>query len=54
MGEFLEVVTMSLDELDHLAQVGELTDVKTLVGLQWLRQWRRGEWSLTWAAAGAL
>lgn len=52
-GEFLEVVTMSLEELDHLAQAGDLTDVKTLVGLQWLRQWRRGEWSLSWAAAGA-
>ena len=51
-GEFLEVVTMSLEELDHLAQAGDLTDVKTLVGLQWLRQWRRGEWSLSWTAAG--
>ena len=51
-GEFLEVVAMSLDELDRLAQAGQLTDVKTLVGLQWLRQWRRGEWSLSWATAG--
>ena len=47
-GEFLEVVAMTEDELDRLAQAGELTDVKTLVGLQWLRQWRRGEWSLSW------
>lgn len=47
-GEFLEVVAMSEQELDRLARDGELTDVKTLVGLQWLRQWRRGEWSLTW------
>jgi ADP-ribose pyrophosphatase len=49
-GEFLEVVAMTEDELDRLAQAGELTDVKTLVGLQWLRQWRRGEWSLSWQA----
>lgn len=49
-GEFLEVVAMSEQELDRLARDGELTDVKTLVGLQWLRQWRRGEWSLTWVA----
>lgn len=47
-GEFLEVVAMTEHELDRLAQAGELTDVKTLVGLQWLRQWRRGEWSLSW------
>ena len=53
-GEFLEVVAMSLEELDRLAQAGQLTDVKTLVGLQWLRQWHRGEWSLSWVAAGTL
>ena len=43
---------MSLDELDRLAQAGQLTDVKTLVGLQWLRQWHRGEWSLSWTELG--
>ena len=47
-GEFLEVVSMSLDELDTLAAQGELTDVKTLIGLQWLRQWQSGRWSLSW------
>jgi len=47
-GEFLEVVAVSERELDDLAQAGELTDVKTLVGLQWLRQWRQGAWSLSW------
>ncbi|MEI6025491.1 MAG: NUDIX hydrolase [Betaproteobacteria bacterium] len=51
-GEFLEVVAMSEEELDRLAHAGELTDVKTLVGLQWLRQWRRGEWSLSWVTPG--
>jgi ADP-ribose pyrophosphatase len=47
-GEFLEVVALTEQELDSLAQAGQLTDVKTLIGLQWLRQWRRGEWSLSW------
>jgi ADP-ribose pyrophosphatase len=47
-GEFLEVVAVTEQELDSLAQAGQLTDVKTLIGLQWLRQWRRGEWSLSW------
>jgi len=49
-GEFLEVVAVTEQELDALAQAGQLTDVKTLIGLQWLRQWRRGEWSLSWQA----
>ena len=52
-GEFLEVVAMSEQDLDRLACAGELTDVKTLVGLQWLRQWRRGEWPLSWTDAGS-
>lgn len=49
-GEFLEVVEVTEQELDALAHAGQLTDVKTLIGLQWLRQWRRGEWSLSWQA----
>lgn len=48
VGEFLEVVTLSVEELDALACRGELTDVKTLVGLQWLRQWQSGRWPLSW------
>lgn len=52
-GECLEVVTRSEDELDRLARAGDLTDVKTLVGLQWLRQWRRGEWALSWTSPGS-
>lgn len=47
-GEHVEVVTMSLDDLQALAQRGELTDVKTLIGLMWLRRWRDGEWPLPW------
>jgi ADP-ribose pyrophosphatase len=47
-GEHVEVVAMSVDELEALAQRGELTDVKTLVGLMWLRRWRDGAWNLPW------
>jgi ADP-ribose pyrophosphatase len=35
-------------ELDALAARGELTDVKTLIGLQWLQKWRAGLWALDW------
>ena len=36
-GEFLDVLDLSVDELDAAAQRGELTDAKTLVGLLWFR-----------------
>lgn len=52
-GEFLDVDTATLEELEEAARVGTLTDVKTLVGLLWLRHWREGRWSLTWAHADA-
>jgi ADP-ribose pyrophosphatase len=51
-GEFLDVSTASLEELESLARDGELTDAKTLIGLLWLRQWREGRWSLHWQPAG--
>ena len=50
-GEFLDVAAMSMEELDQLAQLGELTDAKTLIGLLWLQNWRSGRWSLTWVPA---
>jgi ADP-ribose pyrophosphatase len=50
-GEFLEVGTASLDELDAAAREGGLTDAKTLTGLLWLQQWRAGRWPLTWQSA---
>jgi len=49
-GEFLELTTASEAELDALAQSGELTDAKTLIGLLWLKQWRAGLWPLEWRA----
>lgn len=48
VGEFLEVVAVSVPELDAMACSGAITDVKTLIGLQWLRQWRGGQWPLSW------
>jgi ADP-ribose pyrophosphatase len=50
-GEFIDVVELSEAELDALAARGELTDVKTLVGLLWLQKWRAGLWHLPWQAA---
>ena len=47
-GEFLDVCLMTEAELDNLAGRGDLTDVKTLIGLQWLQKWRAGQWTLDW------
>ena len=46
--EFLEVSIASLQELMALAQRGEITDAKTLVGLLWLQNWRECRWPLEW------
>jgi ADP-ribose pyrophosphatase len=50
-GEFLDVATAGLDDLLALAQRGELTDAKTLIGLLWLQNWRAGAWQVQWQAA---
>ncbi len=47
-GEFLDVDTATLEELEEAARLGSLTDVKTLVGILWMRHWREGRWPLTW------
>jgi len=49
-GEFLDVASASLDELEAMAGRGELTDAKTLIGMMWLRNWREGRWPLEWHA----
>jgi ADP-ribose pyrophosphatase len=49
-GEFLELVTHTVAELDQLAARGELTDAKTLIGLLWLQRWQQGDWALAWQA----
>jgi ADP-ribose pyrophosphatase len=51
VGEFLDVDTASLAELQDMARRGELTDAKTLIGLLWLENWRTGRWPLEWRAA---
>ncbi|MFG6449647.1 NUDIX domain-containing protein [Roseateles sp. BYS180W] len=50
-GEFLELVEHSEPELNDMAQRGELTDAKTLIGLLWLDRWRQGRWPLQWQRA---
>ncbi|HEY9109690.1 MAG TPA: NUDIX hydrolase [Roseateles sp.] len=50
-GEFLELVTHTVDDLDRMAAHGELTDAKTLIGLLWLQRWQQGGWALDWQPA---
>lgn len=51
VGEFVETVQLSEAELDALDARGELTDVKTLIGLHWLKQVRAGRRVCAWQAA---
>jgi len=43
-GEHLEVLTLPLEALLDLVRSGEITDVKTVIGVFWLEKLRRGEW----------
>ncbi len=47
-GELIDLCLLDEAQLDALAARGELTDVKTLIGLQWLQKWRAGLWALEW------
>ena len=47
-GEFLDLCSASVEELEDLAHRGELTDAKTLIGLLWLQNWRAGRWAIEW------
>jgi ADP-ribose pyrophosphatase len=51
-GEFVETVLMQASELAALDARGELTDVKTLIGLHWLQQCLAGNRAWDWAGAG--
>lgn len=51
VGEFVETVTMRLSALRALDARGELTDVKTLVGLHWLLSGLTGNRPWAWASA---
>jgi ADP-ribose pyrophosphatase len=50
-GEFIELCLMSEPELDRRAAAGELSDMKTVIGLMWLQKWRAGLWPLQWVGA---
>jgi ADP-ribose pyrophosphatase len=50
-GEFLDVFAATQQELEDWMRDGELTDVKTIVGMMWLQKWRSGDWSLNWVDA---
>lgn len=50
-GEFLDVLAASQNELEAWVRDGQLTDVKTIVGMMWLQKWRAGEWPLDWVGA---
>jgi ADP-ribose pyrophosphatase len=47
-GEFLDVVLHTPAEVDAMAERGEITDAKTLIGLLWLQKWQSGAWPLRW------
>ncbi len=47
-GEHLDVLLLTEAELDRRCGCGEVTDSKTLIGLQWLQKWRSGAWALHW------
>lgn len=50
-GEFVETVCMTQAELEALDACGELTDVKTLIGLHWLQQAQAGRRACSWRRA---
>ena len=50
-GEFVEVRVLDAEALQALVQSGEVTDMKTVLGLLWLQRWRCGGWSADWQPA---
>jgi ADP-ribose pyrophosphatase len=51
-GEFIELCLIGEDELLTQAAAGALSDMKTVIGLLWLQQWRAGVRHLAWQPAG--
>jgi ADP-ribose pyrophosphatase len=43
-GEFLDLISVSPEELMAWVRQGQITDVKTLIGAFWLDKLLRGEW----------
>ena len=50
-GEFLDVITASVDEVMQWCRDGSITDGKTLVGALWLQNLVSGAWSLDWKSS---
>lgn len=50
-GEFVDVSTTTMQELDAMVLSGEVTDAKTIIGLMWLEKWRSGLWQPDWQPA---
>lgn len=50
-GEHLDVVILSVDEVEAMAACGEITDAKTLIALMWWQKWLSGAWPLRWQPA---
>lgn len=48
-GEFLDVITATVDELIDWCAQGHVTDAKTLAGAMWLQNVQSGHWQLPWA-----
>ncbi|MDO5290143.1 MAG: NUDIX hydrolase [Pseudomonadota bacterium] len=52
-GEFLDVFSASLQELNDWCRSGQVTDAKTLIGALWLQNVHTGAWTLDWHPASA-
>lgn len=52
-GEFVEVCLEQPEDLFTRLHAGEITDMKTALGLLWLQRWRQGQWALDWGPAVA-
>jgi len=52
-GEFLDIYKAPLAELVEQVRRGEITDVKTIIGVFWLEKIARGEWAPGQPGAGA-
>jgi ADP-ribose pyrophosphatase len=50
-GEFLDVITVTPDELLQWCRDGRVTDAKTLTGVLWLQNFLSGAWTLDWQNA---
>ncbi len=50
-GEFIELCPLDEAAFEARAAAGEISDVKTLIGLMWLQKWRAGLWPLHWVEA---